>query len=158
MGTTDPAASQLAEVNVARLRFPLDDPRMSGFREAVARVNLLADDAPGFVWRLAVPGGHIPGDTLLAMAGTIVNVSVWQDYESLHDFTYRGLHGRYLTDRSRWFDPIQGSHTALWWVPAGTRPSADAAAAHLTYLRRWGPSPRAFTVLHRYDAAGARIR
>jgi Domain of unknown function (DUF3291) len=150
--------SQLAEVNVAKLRHPLNDPRMSGFREAIARVNLLAEDAPGFVWRLAAVGGHLAGDDLLAMPGTIVNVSVWQDYESLHAFTYRGLHGHYLNDRARWFEPVTGTHTALWWVPAGNQPTAEDAVAHLRYLRRWGPSPRAFTVLHRYAADGSRVR
>jgi hypothetical protein len=149
---------QLAEVNVARVRYPLEDPRMLGFREAIARVNLLAEEAPGFVWRLAAPGGHLAADVLLAMPGTVVNVSVWEDYESLHAFTYRGLHGRYLSDRARWFQPIPGPHTALWWVQAGTEPTVEEAVRHVLYLRRWGPSPRAFPVLHRYAPDGSRIR
>jgi Domain of unknown function (DUF3291) len=149
---------QLAEANFARPLHPLTDDRMAAFVEAIARVNMLADEAPGFVWRLASARGHIEGVDLLGLPGTILNLSVWTDYESLHLFTYRGLHGRYLTDRDRWFEPIPGPTTALWWVPAGHQPTPKEAASRLQHLRTWGPTPRAFTVLRRFTATGATIR
>jgi hypothetical protein len=156
-GTVERA--ELAEVNVARMRHPLEDPGMSSFRDAIAVVNLLAERSPGFVWRLAVPGGgHLAGDRLLGAPGTIVNLSVWSDYESLHAFTYRGLHGRYLSERERWFERLPGMHTALWWVPAGHEPTAEEGVNHLRYLQKWGPTARAFTVLTRFDADGRPVR
>jgi uncharacterized protein DUF3291 len=145
---------QLAEANAAQLRFALDDPRMSEFVEAIARVNLLAESAAGFVWRLRGAAGHVPADDLLGIANAVLNVSVWRDYESLHAFTYRGIHGQYLTARARWFLPHDGPDTVLWWVPTGAEPTAEDAVRRLRYLRQWGATARAFTVLHRFDADG----
>lgn len=88
----------------------------------------------------------------------LVNVSLWTDYPSLHTFSYHGLHGRYLTDHARWFDPLPGPTTALWWVAASQRPSVDSARNRLLLLRRIGPSPVAFTVLQRWNPDGERER
>ena len=48
----------LAQLNIGRLRFPLDDPRMADFVDNLARVNAIADRAEGFVWRLQDDGGN----------------------------------------------------------------------------------------------------
>ena len=45
-------ARHLAQFNIARIRYPLDDPRMREFVENVDRVNRLAEQIDGFVWRL----------------------------------------------------------------------------------------------------------
>jgi Domain of unknown function (DUF3291) len=42
----------LAEMNIGRMRFPINDPRMAAFVEQLAPINALADGTPGFVWRL----------------------------------------------------------------------------------------------------------
>ena len=43
---------QLAQLNVARMVAPLEDPVMAGFVDRLDQINALADAAPGFVWRL----------------------------------------------------------------------------------------------------------
>ena len=48
---------RLAEVNVAVMRAPLDDPQMAEFAQALAAVNVAADVSPGFVWRLQTDAG-----------------------------------------------------------------------------------------------------
>jgi hypothetical protein len=53
-----------------------------------------------------------------------------------------------------WLLPTSGPTTALWWVRAGERPATDTALAHLRHLRSHGPTPRAFSVRHRFDPAG----
>ena len=59
----------LAQLNVARPRAAMDDPQMADFEAALEPVNQLAEQAPGFVWRLLaepyqvlwwVPAGHRP--------------------------------------------------------------------------------------------------
>ncbi|HZD90502.1 MAG TPA: DUF3291 domain-containing protein, partial [Pseudolabrys sp.] len=40
-------ARHLAEFNVARIRYPLEDPRMAEFVDNVDRVNKLADQIEG---------------------------------------------------------------------------------------------------------------
>ncbi|MFZ0670378.1 MAG: DUF3291 domain-containing protein, partial [Pseudolabrys sp.] len=53
-----PPRHHLAQFNIARILYPLDDPRMREFVENVDRVNGLADKIPGFVWRLQDERGH----------------------------------------------------------------------------------------------------
>ncbi len=47
----------LAQCNIARLLLPFDDPRLGEFFAELARVNAIADEAPGFVWRLQDESG-----------------------------------------------------------------------------------------------------
>jgi len=42
----------IAQVNVGRIFAELDDPIMAGFINRLDEINVLADAAPGFVWRL----------------------------------------------------------------------------------------------------------
>ena len=148
--------SQLAQVNVARLRAPLDDPIMKDFVAAVTRVHHLAETSPGFVWRLNTEHGHGLCVTADDGAAAFLNLSVWQDYEQLHAFTYRSAHGQFVRHRSRWFEPTRSPSTALWWVPSGAPPTAAEAARRLAYLRAHGPSPRAFSLRRRFTPSGER--
>jgi Domain of unknown function (DUF3291) len=146
--------AQLAQVNLARLRFGPDSARMREFVEAVARINRLADSSAGFVWRYGTSDAHLSvaeetGDPLM-----IINLSVWESYEHLHAYVYRSAHGHYVRRRYEWFEKIPGPATALWWVPAGHRPTPAEALARLRHLRTYGPTPRAFTVRRRFAPTG----
>ena len=50
----------LAQVNIARMREPLDSPLLAEFVAALDPVNAAADAAPGFVWRLQTEDGNAP--------------------------------------------------------------------------------------------------
>ena len=41
----------LAQVNVARLKYPIDDPRIAGFVNNIDIVNSVSDRSDGFIWR-----------------------------------------------------------------------------------------------------------
>lgn len=148
---------ELAQVNVAVMRAPLADPSMAGFAAAFDPVARLADESPGFVWRLRSGSGHV----VLARAdGTeqVVNVSVWRDYRCLHEFVYRGAHGRLLLRRDQWFQATPQPSTALWWVRAGQRPDVEQALARLRHLRTYGPTARAFSLRRQFSADGRPVR
>ncbi len=138
-------AFHVAQLNVARLRWALDSPEMSGFVDALDPVNALADRAPGFVWRLQDEAGNALdmrpwGDDV------IVNLSVWESLESLREFAFSGQHSAILRDRRQYFDPWgQGPHTVLFWVPSDSLPTLEEAHHHLDLLADRGPSPTAFT-------------
>lgn len=151
-------AWELAQVNVARMRASLDAPEMAGFVAAIDPVLRLAEECDGFVWRHA--DAHGPRVTVEADGDDtmVVNLSVWASYEALHAFTYRSAHGAFIRQRGRWFVPTPQPSTALWWLPVGTRPTVDEALRRLTVLRRYGPSPRAFGVRHRYQPDGKPLR
>lgn len=150
---TGASGKQLAQVNVALPQAPLDSPVMSGFVKAIDDVNWLADRSPGFAWRMEptdgpVTFGGFDGDEV------IVTLSVWDGFEALQRYVYRSAHGLFMRQRSRWFVPIGGFSTALWWVPEGSRPSRDEGLARLAALRAGGPSPTTFSLGVRYRPDG----
>ncbi|RSS63241.1 DUF3291 domain-containing protein [Streptomyces sp. WAC07061] len=140
-----PAAVHLAQLNVATFRYPLDDPRVAPFVEALDPVNAAADAAPGFVWRLKEDGEN--DATAMRPLGerVIVNMSVWETREALWDFTYRSGHLEVMRGRRDWFERHAEAHMVLWWVPAGHVPSVEEALGRLADIRANGPSPDAFT-------------
>ena len=48
----------LAQINLARLIAPLDDPRIADFVAQLDTINALAEQSPGFVWRLQDESGN----------------------------------------------------------------------------------------------------
>ena len=48
---------QLAQLNIAKMKFAIDDPGMADFVARLDDINALADSAPGFVWRLQTEDG-----------------------------------------------------------------------------------------------------
>jgi hypothetical protein len=82
----------LAQVNVARMRAAPDSPIMAGFMAAVDPVYRMAEVSPGLKWRLRSAGGHMPTCRDDTHGWQIVNVSVWDSYQTLHRFVYRSRH------------------------------------------------------------------
>lgn len=136
----------LAQVNIGRFRAPIDSPSMEGFRAQLDPINALADQSPGFVWRLQTEDGNAtavrpyPDDDLMA-----INLSVWESVAALQQFVYKSAHVGTMRDRSQWFEPIEGPILALWWIPAGHIPTVTEAVERLAQLKAYGPTPHAFT-------------
>lgn len=95
-------AHWLAQLNVARLRAPLDSPELAPFVALLGPVNAVADAAPGFVWRHTGEGGHEVG--LLEDPLLLVNLSVWESLEASRTFTY-GEAGAHALAVGRWREP-----------------------------------------------------
>jgi hypothetical protein len=148
----------LAQLNVGRLRAPIESAELADFVALLDPVNALADAAPGFVWRLE-DDGDSPGTTGLRPCGPdiIVNMSVWQTLGALRDFVYRsGLHLDVMRRRRDWFHKMAEQHLVLWWIPAGHLPDIPEALDRLDLLRRCGAGPEAFSFREPYDAPAAR--
>jgi hypothetical protein len=143
----------LAQVNVSRLIAPIDAPETAAFVAALAPVNARADRAAGFVWRFQTDEGNATAVRAFDDPLVIVNLSVWESIGALEAFAYRDEgHRAVLRRRREWFERHLESHTALWWIPAGTTPTVDEAVARLAHLRAHGPSERAFTFRDRFGA------
>lgn len=144
---------ELAQLNVARLRAPLDSPMLADFVGALGRINALADAAPGFVWRLQDDAGDA---TSFRPAGedTLVNMSVWKDAESLGAFVYRSDHAGVMRRRREWFERMD-LYLVLWWVPQGHQPTITEALERLEHLRAYGPTPQAFSMGSLFPAPDA---
>ncbi|MGW9300198.1 DUF3291 domain-containing protein [Streptomyces cyaneofuscatus] len=149
--------NELAQVNIARLRFPLDSPELKDFVDGLDPVNTVADQAEGSVWRLRSDSGNATDVPVFGDAWLIVNMSVWRDAEALTGFMYAGRHRELMSRRREWFEQIREAMTALWWVPAGERPTVADAEERLLHLREHGATERAFTLRTRFPApAGVR--
>lgn len=136
---------QLAQVNIARLREPLDAPLLADFVAALEPINALADRSHGFVWRLQTEAGDATALRVFDDERLIVNMSTWESLAALADYVYRSDHTAVMRERRRWFHHLQQVYVALWWVPAGHRPTVSEAEARLNHLEAYGPTPTAFT-------------
>ncbi len=145
---------QLAQVNVGQMRGQRGDPQVTGFYAELDVINALADTAPGFVWRLQGDGNDATDLRPTPDPLFLINMSVWADAEALFDFVYRTTHTSVMSRRKAWFERLESAYQALWWVPAGHRPTIDEALAKLWLLDRFGPTPHAFTFKARFPAPG----
>jgi heme-degrading monooxygenase HmoA len=130
----------LAEINVARLKHPIDDPRVAPFADNVARVNGIAERSPGFEWRnVAETSGPVRGDPHV-----IATLSVWQSVAEFENFVWNTLHRQFYQRRAEWFEMLDSMHFAMWRVLPGSTPSLADGLARLDQLEREGPSDAAF--------------
>lgn len=136
---------QLAQVNIGRMKAPLESPTMEGFVARLDEINALADRSPGFVWRLQTTEGNATYLRPYDDDRILFNMSVWETIDALRDYVYKSAHVELLRQRQEWFAAFGGMYLALWWVPAGHRPSVDEAKKRLAHLAANGPTPFAFT-------------
>ena len=135
----------IAQINIARLRAPLDSPQLAGFVSRLEEINALADRAEGFVWRLQTPEGDATYLRPFDDDMIIVNMTVWESVEALKNYVYKTAHAELLRQRREWFEHFEGAYLAMWWVPAGHIPGIDEAKKRLAHLEEHGPSQFAFT-------------
>jgi Domain of unknown function (DUF3291) len=149
---------QLAQLNVATMKFPLQSAGMADFVANLDRINALAESSPGFVWRLQSDAGNA---TALRPLGEscLINLSVWDDAASLNAYVYRSAHAQIMRRRNEWFEHSITAYVVLWWVSKGHRPAIDEALQKLALLRERGATADAFSFRQAFrapDAAPAR--
>jgi hypothetical protein len=140
----------LAQINVARMLYPIDHPGMAAFVRALDPVNAMADAAPGFVWRLQDESGNATALDPFGDPMMIVNMSVWVSIEALFAFVYQSGHTAIMRRRKAWFEKPAEAHMALWWIDAGALPSTQEGMERLLHLRANGPSAFAFSFKQRF--------
>ena len=137
-------AYQLAQVNIGRLKAPIDAPEIREFVDNLDRINALADSQPGFIWRLVGDGNNATDIQAFEDPTVNINLSVWNSLDHLAAFVYRTAHRDIMRRRREWFQQMD-LYLALWWVPSGHRPTPAEARARLEFLERHGPTAEAFT-------------
>src|SRR5690554_341581 len=142
---------QIAQLNIATLMAPIDSPQLSDFVANLDRINALAEDSPGFVWRLQTDEGDATGIDYFG-SDKIVNLSLWDSVEALHNYVYRSAHVEIMRRKKEWFQKMGQAYMVLWWVPAGHIPSIEEAAEKLNILREHGPTVKAFTFKKAFPA------
>ena len=121
----------LAQVNIARMLEPLDSPLLSTFVARLDEINGLADNAPGFVWRLQSENGDATSIRVYDDDLVLVNLSVWRSPEHLRSFVYKTIHAEVMKQRRTWFKRMDGLYYAMWWIEAGHLPTPAEAKEKL---------------------------
>lgn len=142
---------QLAQINIARCKAPLDSPVMREFVDLLDAVNALADATPGFVWRLKTAEGDATSVRAYDDPLILVNMSVWSGIDALRQYVYRSSHAHAFRRRKEWFEDIATPSLALWWIPEGQIPTLDEGKLHLDMIGREGVTPSAFTFKETFD-------
>lgn len=138
----------LAQINIARMLAPIDDSFMAEFVAQLPSINALAEQSPGYVWRLQSDDGDATSIKVYDDDIIIINLTVWENLDALREFVYKSAHYGVLRNRKSWFEIFKGAYYALWWIPAGHLPSTDEAKERLEHLRANGESPFAFSFKH----------
>jgi len=112
---------------------------------ALDTINRLADESPGFIWRLQTEAGDATGIHPFDDGLIIVNMSVTDSIECLRAFTYTSAHTAVMSRRREWFEKYATAYMAPWWIPADHRPTIEEAKERLALLDRLRPTQDAFT-------------
>jgi hypothetical protein len=138
-------AQHLAELNIGRLRYEIEDPRMADFVNNLATINALAERSRGFVWRYQDDSGNATNTRPYADDRRIaINMSVWESVETLEKYVWQTVHKRFYGRRHEWFEKFEGPYFVMWWVPNGHRPTVMEAIERLEHLKNNGSSAYAF--------------
>lgn len=140
----------LAQLNIGKTRYSLESGEMADFVNNLDPINAIAEASPGFVWRLKDESGDATNIKVDGNPDIIVNMSVWEDVDSLKQFMFKTHHIDFLKRKKEWFHPMQEDSYVLWWVPVGHTPSVEEALDKLNYLRDQGESPLAFSFKHTF--------
>lgn len=141
---------QLAQINIAHALDSMESETMKGFVDRLEEINTHADNSSGFVWRLKTEEGDATAIIAFDEPLMIINMSVWEDIESLKDFVYKSMHIDLIKDRDAWFNKISKVHQALWWIPKGHIPSVEEGKEKLKLLQQEGPNDKVFTFAKPY--------
>lgn len=135
----------LAQINIAQARDSMESETMKGFVDRLDEINALADKSPGFMWRLQTEEGDATSIQAFEDPNLIVNMSVWENIETLKHYVYKTAHVELIRDRDAWFSKIKTVHQTLWWVPAGHIPTVTEGKERLEIFQSYGPSQQAFS-------------
>jgi heme-degrading monooxygenase HmoA len=143
----------LAQVNIARMRLPLEDPEMESFVALLDEINALAEGSPGFVWRFQGAEGNATYLRPYDDDRILFNMSVWESIDALSAYAYESAHAAVMRRRREWFTRFEQRNIALWWIRAGSIPSVGEALERLRYLQEHGPTTYAFTFKSSFGAS-----
>ena len=135
----------IAIFNIGKLKYDLGDACLEDYIAAAEVVSKIAERCQGFVWKTEVEergGGTsrlIDGDPRI-----VVQLSVWEDAESLKHFLWNTLHKKIYQRRDEWFCPLDRKTMVLWNVAEDERPELNDAVERLDALRAYGATDYAY--------------
>ena len=158
----------LAQLNIADAKADSSSDIMQGFYDRLDEIHVLAENAPGFIWRYqdeeedvsvehntqhgSEKGAEINiAQKIFDNPLLLINITLWQDVATLRHFVYKTVHKELIQSREEWFHTMPEMHQVLWWVKAGHIPSIQESKDKLDLLRSQGPTADAFTFAKPFD-------
>ncbi len=141
---------QIAQINIGRILGAMDSPVMKEFKDNLDPINALAEQTPGFVWRLKDDNNNATSIHVYEDPYLLINMSVWENIDALFRYVYTSAHTPYIRRRREWFEKMTVPMMALWWIPGGHIPTPTEAKARLEHLDQHGATPYAFTFKQRF--------
>lgn len=135
----------LAQLNISKLLKPIDHPQLAEFVNNLDKINALAENSKGFVWRLKDKSGNATGIQAFDDPMIVVNMSVWERIDDLKTFTYRSEHVDFIRKRNDWFEKPASNYMVMWWIKKGYVPTPEEGKNRLDHLNEHGPTAYAFT-------------
>lgn len=142
----------LAQVNIADAHAALDTVEMKGFNDRLDEINTVADNSPGFIWRWDPDDEDTSVIDVFDDPLLLVNISVWQNLDSLKAFVYQTSHSELLSTKASWFYKMSRVNLALWWIPPGHQPTVKEAAERLEHFQENGATSIAFNFAKSFEA------
>lgn len=137
-------AYNIAQLNIARFRQPINHPDNEEFINSLDRINAIAESQKGFIWRLTGEGNSALDIQGFEDPNIASNVSVWSGIKSLSEFVYHNEeHQKIMLRRREWFDKLE-FYVVLWWVKEDSIPTLTEAIERLNSLRFNGSTEYAF--------------
>ena len=136
---------QLAQINIARMKgVNIDDPIMKEFVDNLDHINQIAEQSDGFIWRLKDEENNATAFNPYNDEQVIINISVWQDFETFRNFIFKSKHIEYMKRRKEWFQSFGKAYTCMWWITAGAYPTIEQGVQKLDDLQKNGSSSQVF--------------
>ena len=84
-------------------------------------------------------------------------ISLWENLETLFEFTYKGLHQEAFVRGKQWMVRGDWPPYVLWWVKHDHQPNWAEGVERFEYLHDHGPTAKAFNFKHPFDADGSAV-
>ncbi len=135
----------LAQLNIARALYDIDDSKMAAFTDNIDTVNYVAERSKGFVWRYTEEDDSLVKSPWSDDPRMLVNMSIWESPEDLEHFVWNTVHKKIYDKKEDWFPQMEMAHFVMWWVPIGHTPTLEEARQKLEYLDKHGSTDDAFS-------------
>lgn len=136
----------IAQYNIAEALDTMDSPVMADFVNNTDRINTLAEQSPGFIWRLIADDKNDSYSIQTFDSEFIlINMSVWETRDALFQFVYNSGHMEIFRRKKEWFQKMPKMHMVLWNLDTGHIPTIQEGKERLKYLQQYGESEFAFT-------------
>lgn len=133
----------LAQFNITKIRYPIDDPRMKDFLEGIDFIHSIADRM-GIVYRVKDESGNATRIQVFNDPEIIPNLSMWPDIDTLKKFVYNTIHKKYMNRKNEWFFPETKVQNVFWWVLEDHKPTMREGEIRYLHLLEHGSSEYAF--------------